>query len=95
MTAPASASHSVERIAPYCAAIAVVGQPGGVAAVAAPHPRAHFERVQRQVGAPARGQLPADDAATEHVDHECAVHPAGERADVGDVGDPQLVGRSR
>ena len=54
-------------------------------------PQPHLEGVEGQVGAQALRQLPADDAAGEHVDDERGVDPAGEGAAVGDVGDPQLV----
>ena len=39
------------------------------------------------------GQLPADHHAGEHVDDEGGVDPARMRLDVGQVGDPQPVGR--
>ena len=67
-------------------------QRAGVVALASAGPQAHVERVERQVGAQRSGQLPAHDAAAEHVDDEGGVDPAGEGAAVGDVRDPQLVG---
>src|SRR5664280_1699029 len=73
------------------AAIGVVHQRGDVVAVASAGPKAHLQGVEREVGAQRGGGLPADDAPAEHVEDERAVHPAGEGADVGQVGHPQAV----
>jgi len=74
------------------AAVGVVHQGAGVVAVVVAGPQAHVEGVQGQVGAQRGGDLPAHDAAAEDVQDEGAVDPAGEGADVGDVGDPQAIG---
>ena len=65
----------------------------GVVSVAGPGPQAHLEGVEGQIGAQAGGDLPAHDAAGEHVEDEGDVDPAGEGAHIGDIGDPQLVRR--
>ena len=72
------------------AAVAVVDQAGDVVAGALAGPDPHLQGVEGEVGAQRLGQLPADDPAGEHVEDERRVDPAGERADVGDVSDPQL-----
>ena len=64
----------------------------GVVALTAPGPQPHLKGVQGQVGAQAPGELPAHDAAAEHIGDERRVHPPGERAAVGAVSDPQLPG---
>ena len=77
------------------AAVGVMNEPvDGPAGVGA-GPDAHLKGVEGQVGAQRSGQLPAHDPAGVHVDHEGGVYPAGERAAVGDVGNPQLVRRGR
>ncbi len=68
-------------------------QRAGVVSFAGPCPQAHVEGVEREVGAQRGGQLPAHDAAAEDVDDKGGVDPAGEGAAVGDVSDPQLIGR--
>ena len=70
-------------------------QAGDVLAGPLPRPQPHVQGVQGQVGAQAGGHLPADDHAGEHVEDERGVDPAGVRADVGQVGDPELVRRRR
>ena len=72
-------------------AIGVVHQRGDAVPVASAGPQPHLQGVEREVGAQRGRGLPADDAAAEHVEDERAVHPAGEGADVGQVGDPQAI----
>ena len=55
-------------------------------------PQTHVESVQREVGAQRCRYLPAHDPAGEDIEDERDVGPPGVRADVGQVGDPQLVG---
>jgi hypothetical protein len=71
------------------APVGVVDEPvqGGVAA-----PDGHLQCVQGQVGAQVAGQPPADQQAGVAVDDEGGVAEARPGADVGQVGDPQLVG---
>jgi len=52
----------------------------------------HAQRVEDQVGAHVRGELPADHAAREHVEDEAKEHRALPAAQVGEVGHPQLIG---
>jgi len=54
----------------------------------------HLERVDDEVGPQVVGELPADDHPGVHVEDERDVQPALPRRDVGDVGEPQLFGRS-
>ena len=68
-----------------------------------PLPDGHSQGVQGQVGAQARGGLPADEPPRVHVGHESHIDPPGEGAYIGggtsrlrgNVGDPQLIGSKR
>jgi hypothetical protein len=60
---------------------------GAGAALAERHP----QRVEHQGGAHVAGELPADDAAAVGVDDEREEHQALPAAQVGQVGDPQLI----
>jgi len=51
----------------------------------------HPQRVEDQVGAHVGGELPAHDPAAECVEDKCEEHDALPAAQVGQVGDPQLV----
>jgi len=73
-------------------AVAVMYQAGDVVAGALPSPQAHVEGVECQIGAQRGGHLPAHDHPAEDVQDERDVGPAGMRADVGQVGYPELVG---
>jgi len=73
------------------AAVTVVNQPAQVVAGVGALPDRHVQRVQGQVGVEVLGQLPPDDHPRVDVDDERRVHPPGVGADVGDVGDPQLI----
>jgi hypothetical protein len=53
----------------------------------------HAQRVEGEGGAHVRGELPADDAAAVGVDDEREEDQALPAAQVGQVGDPQAVGR--
>jgi hypothetical protein len=66
-------------------------QLGQVGTVALPTPDAHVERIQRQIGVQILCQLPADDPAGEHVEHERRVHPPRIGSHIRDVGNPQTV----
>jgi hypothetical protein len=55
----------------------------------------HVERVEYQVGAQMRRHGPADHAPAPSVEDHGQVQEAGPRRDVGDVGDPELVGAWR
>ena len=55
----------------------------------------HVERVEDELGAQMRRHRPADDAPAPRVEHDGEVEEAGPRRDVGDVGDPELVGPGR
>jgi hypothetical protein len=55
----------------------MVYQVGEVGADVLSAPDSHVERIQREIGVEIRGQLPADDAAGEHVEYERRVHPPG------------------
>jgi hypothetical protein len=73
------------------AAIGVVNERdvGAGRALAERHP----QRVEDEGGAHVRRQLPADDAAAAGVDDEGEEHHALPAAQVGQIGDPQPVGR--
>jgi len=51
----------------------------------------HREGIEDEVGAHAGGELPADDHSAVGVEHEGEEDDAFPAAQVGDVGDPQLV----
>lgn len=72
------------------ALVAVVHEPVGAVTCSGGVPQPHLQGVEGQVGAQAARQLPTHHPAGEHVDDERGVDPPGERADVGDVSDPQL-----
>jgi hypothetical protein len=55
----------------------------------------HLQCVEDEVGSHVRRELPADDLAAEGVDHEREEDEAFPAAQVGKVGDPQLVRASR
>ncbi len=55
----------------------------------------HVEGVEHQAGAQMVGHGPADDAPAEDVEHHSKIEEAGRGRDVGNVGDPQMVGRRR
>ena len=66
-------------------------QPGDVLSGPLACPQAHVQGVQGEVGAQAGGHLPADHHAGEDVQDERGVDPARVRADVRQIGHPQLV----
>ena len=74
-------------------AVAVVDQAGDVLAGSLPGPQAHVESIQRQVGPQTGRHLPTHDHPAEDVKDERDVGPARVRADVGQIGHPQLVWR--
>lgn len=74
-------------------AIRVVRQTGDVLPGPLAGPQPHVEGIEGKVGAQRGGHLPADHHAREDVEDERGVDAAGVRADVGQVGDPQLVRR--
>ena len=49
------------------------------------------DRRQYQLSAQGVGHHPADDAATEHIQHHRQVEQPDHGAHIGDVSDPQLV----
>src|SRR5664280_2279276 len=51
------------------------------------------DRIQHQISSHRCRYLPAQDPAGVGVDDERDIHPAGERGDVREISDPQLVGR--
>ena len=55
----------------------------------------HLEGVEGELGVKARHHPPADDRPAEGVDDERRVDEPGPGPDVGQVGDPQSVGRRR
>jgi hypothetical protein len=55
----------------------------------------HPHRVEHEISAHVGGELPANDHAGEHVDQEREVQAALPGAQVGEVADPQAVGRGR
>ena len=55
----------------------------------------HLERVEHELGAHVRCELPADDHAAVAVEDEGEVDEAVPGADVGEIGDPLLVRPSR
>ena len=71
--------------------VRMVDQVGQVGADVLSAPDPHLQRIQRQIGVESRGQLPADDPAGEHVEHERRVHPPAMGRHIGQVGHPQLV----
>jgi hypothetical protein len=54
-------------------------------------PAGHVQGVDDQLGAQVVGDGPAHHPAGEHVEHDCAVHPALAGAVLGHVGDPQRI----
>ena len=58
-------------------------------------PQTHVDSVQHQIGLFRHARPPADDFPGEHVDRERHVHGAGPGGDVGEVGHPQPVRRTR
>jgi len=60
-----------------------------------PGPERHPQRVEHEIGAHVRRELPTDDLAAEHVDHEAEEQPAFSAAQVGEIADPQPVWRDR
>ena len=58
-------------------------------------PNRLFQGVESQIGSEGVGDPPADDPSREDVDDERRVGEAGPGGHIGDVGDPQLVGRRR
>ena len=55
----------------------------------------HVERVEHELGAQMRRHRPADDAPAPRIEHDGEIEKAGPGRDVGDVGDPELVGAGR
>ncbi len=51
----------------------------------------HPQSVEHQVRAHVPGELPADDAAGERIDHEAEEHRPFPAAQIREIGDPQLV----
>ena len=64
---------------------------GAGAALAERHPQG----VEDEVGAHVRGELPADDHPAVGVEHEREEDETFPAAQVGDVGDPELVRAAR
>ena len=60
-----------------------------------PVPHCHLEGIDGEVRAQGLGDLPTDDHAREDVDDESGVETAAMGFHVGEVGNPELVGRSR
>ena len=52
----------------------------------------HVQRRQHDLGAQMRLDAPADDLARPHVEYDRQVQKPGPGRDVGDVGDPELIG---
>ena len=71
--------------------VAVMDQAGDVVTGPLAGPEPHVEGVECEIGAQAGRDLPAHDHPAEHVEDERDVGPAGVRADIGQIGDPQLV----
>src|SRR2546430_14527252 len=57
----------------------------------AAQPERHLERVEHEVGAHVRRELPADDHPTVGVDHEREVDEPLPAAQIAQVGDPELA----
>ena len=55
----------------------------------------HLQRVGGQFSAQVIGERPAHDPSAERIQDDGQVQPALPRADVGDVREPDAVGRSR
>ena len=70
-----------------------MNEPADLVAVAGSLPQPLLEGVGGQVGAQRGRAAPADDAPGVDVHHEGDVHPARPGREVGQVGDPQPVGR--
>jgi hypothetical protein len=75
----------------YRAAVRVCDQAGSWSAEAL----GHLERVEDELGAHVRRELPADDRAAVAVEDEGQVDEAVPGADVGQIGDPLLVRAGR
>jgi hypothetical protein len=52
----------------------------------------HLQCRQDQLGPQMRLHRPADDPTAERIEHDSQIQEAGRRRDIGDVGDPKLVG---
>src|SRR5271157_3505762 len=71
------------------AAIAVVNQTREIVASCVD---GHLESVESEVGPQTRSGAPAHDPAGKDIDHEGCVAEAGDRPDVGEIGDPEPIG---
>ena len=56
-------------------------------------PDRHVQRREHQLGTKMMGHGPPDHLAAEHVEHDGQVYESGPGRDIGDVGDPQAIGR--
>ncbi len=70
------------------ALVRVVHQRLGLAAA----PDGHHQRIEHELGGHLRAHRPADGAAAEEIQDDRQIQPAFAGADVGEVGDPLLVG---
>ena len=52
----------------------------------------HLQCRQDQLLPQMRLERPADDPPAERIEHDSKIQEAGRRRDIGDVGDPKLVG---
>lgn len=68
-------------------------QPAEISALAFAQVDSHIQGIKSEISVQRARSSPADDLSVEHVGDECDVDPAGERVDIGDVRDPQLVRR--
>ena len=70
-------------------------QAGEVVAGVLTAPDPHLQRVQREIGVQAGGDLPAGDHPCVHIEHERDVHPPRRRPHIGQIRHPELVGPRR
>src|SRR5579863_2902016 len=58
-----------------------------------PLPQGQIKRLQHQFGAQMSCHRPADNSAAESIEYHRQVKKSGPSRDVGDIGDPQAIGR--
>lgn len=75
--------------------IGVMHEPAEVGSLASAQVDCHVQGIESEIGVQRARRSPAHDLPVEHVGDERDVDPSGERVDVGDVRDPQLVRRER
>jgi hypothetical protein len=58
-------------------------------------PNGHVERVEHELGLQVGGHGPAHDPAAADIEDDREIEESRPRGDVGDIGDPELIGALR